>query len=136
MAGSAISWQAVQQAGVKVIYLGRILVLARLLVPEDFGLLAIAAISVEVLMHLTEIGMIPALVQRVDVQNRHYNAAWTVGMLRALAVSSVVFLGARHRRVRRTQLVTQRILTAKDHIASCCRLTTRQKGRRWRRRGR
>lgn len=94
LAGAAISWQAAQHFGVKVIYLARVLILARLLLPEDFGLLAIAAITVQVLMNLTEVGMVPALVQRAEVSRRHYDAAWTVGMLRALAVSLVVFFGA------------------------------------------
>ena len=94
LAGSAISWQAVQHFGVKAIYLLRLVVLARLLVPDDFGLLAIAVVSIGFLMNLTQFGMIPALVQRAEVEERHYDAAWTVGMLRALAVGLVVALGA------------------------------------------
>ena len=41
-AGSAVFWKAVQQAGVQFIFLARLLILARLLAPIDFGLLAIA----------------------------------------------------------------------------------------------
>jgi hypothetical protein len=39
-ARGAIRWRAVQQAGVQIIYLLRLLILARLLAPEAFGQLA------------------------------------------------------------------------------------------------
>lgn len=92
--GSALIWKSIQLVGVKVIFLARTLILARLLVPEDFGLLAISMIAVGFLLSITDFGMIPALVQRKNVQDRHYDAAWTVGLLRAIGVSIIVFLGA------------------------------------------
>ncbi|HSH75599.1 MAG TPA: lipopolysaccharide biosynthesis protein, partial [Longimicrobiales bacterium] len=93
-AGSAFLWQGIQHFGVKAIYLVRIPILARLLVPDDFGLMAIAIVAVGLLMQVTDFGMVPALVQRAGADDRHYDAAWTVGVLRALAVSVVVFIGA------------------------------------------
>ena len=42
-AGNAMVWKLVQMGGVKIIYLIRLLVLAILLTPADFGLVAIAA---------------------------------------------------------------------------------------------
>jgi hypothetical protein len=39
-AGSALTWRALQLAGTKLVSFVRLLILARLLVPEDFGLLA------------------------------------------------------------------------------------------------
>jgi len=93
-AGSALLWQAVQHLGAKLIYLARIPILARLLAPDDFGLMAIAIIAVEFLMHATNFGFIPALVQRETIEDRHYHAAWTAGLLRAGCVSLVVFLAA------------------------------------------
>lgn len=93
-AGSALVWQGIQHFGVKAIYLVRIPILARLLLPEDFGLLAIAIVALDVLLQVTNFGVIPALVQREAVDREHYHAAWTVGVLRALAVAIIVFLGA------------------------------------------
>jgi O-antigen/teichoic acid export membrane protein len=87
-------WQAVQHGGIRLIYLLRLIILARLLAPGDFGLLAIAMVAVEFLVHVTEFGMIPALVQREELDERHYDAAWTVGMLRASAITIVVILAA------------------------------------------
>ena len=93
-AGTALSWRAVQQLGVKLIYLARLLILARILTPEDFGLLAIAAVAVHVLMHVTNVGMVPALVQRAEADPAHFDAAWTVGMLRAAGVALVLVVAA------------------------------------------
>jgi O-antigen/teichoic acid export membrane protein len=93
-AGNALLWQATQYFGVKAIFLVRLLILARLLSPDDFGLLAIASIVIDVLLRITNFGMIPALVQRVEADEEQYNAAWTVGILRALAIASVTILAA------------------------------------------
>jgi O-antigen/teichoic acid export membrane protein len=93
-AGVALSWRAVQQVGVKLIYLVRLLVLARILSPEEFGLLAIAAIAIHFLMHVTNFGMVPALVQRSEADPTHFDSAWTVGMLRATAITALVALAA------------------------------------------
>ena len=94
LAGGAMVWKAIQLASVKVIFLARTLILARLLVPEDFGLLAVSLIAVDFLVNITNFGMIPALVQRAEADERHYHAAWTVGLLRAVAIALVVILAA------------------------------------------
>lgn len=93
-AGSAMMWKSVQMVSIKLIFLLRTVVLARLLVPDDFGLLSISLVAIEFLMVITNIGMIPALVQRSDSQEVHYNATWTVGIVRALLVTTTVFLAA------------------------------------------
>jgi O-antigen/teichoic acid export membrane protein len=80
--------------GVNLIFLVRILVLARILVPDAFGLLAIAMVPIGILLQATEFGMVPALVHAENPRRRHYDVAWTIGLLRGLATSSLVFLAA------------------------------------------
>lgn len=87
-------WQAVQLVGVKLIFLGRLLILARLLAPDDFGLLAIAAVALDFLLDLTNLGLQPALVQRRELGREHYDAAWSAGVARALVVGGGVALAA------------------------------------------
>ena len=86
-AGAAVMWRAVGLAGAKVIAVARLLVLAWLLVPDDFGLFAMAFVPLNLLLGVTDVGMIPALVQRQDVHESDYHAAWTVGVVRGLAIS-------------------------------------------------
>jgi PST family polysaccharide transporter/lipopolysaccharide exporter len=92
--GSAVFWKSLQFGGVKVIFLARTLLLARLLVPEDFGLLAISLIAVDFLLSVTNLGMVPALVQHPGPDDRQYDVAWSIGVTRAALVSTVVFLAA------------------------------------------
>jgi lipopolysaccharide exporter len=91
-AGSAMAWKAAQLVGIRIIFLARTFILARLLVPEDFGLLAVSLVAVDFLASVTNLGMIPALVQREDVDERHYQVAWTIGIFRALLIAAAVFV--------------------------------------------
>lgn len=93
-AGSAIRWKTFQLVAVNVIFFVRILVLARLLVPNDFGLVALATVPIGFLLSITNLGMIPALIQAKEPSVRHYNVAWTVGLVRAVSTSVVVVLAA------------------------------------------
>jgi O-antigen/teichoic acid export membrane protein len=93
-AAQAMRWRMLQLAGVQAIYFVRLLILARLLAPEAFGLLAIAAIAVSVLMRLSDFGMIPALVQRRDATAAQHDAAWTVNLTRAFFVVLALVLAA------------------------------------------
>jgi O-antigen/teichoic acid export membrane protein len=94
LAGKALLWRAIELAGVKIIFLVRLLILARLLSPDDFGLLAIAMTAIGFFFSITDFGMIPALVQRAKINKHHYNAAWTVIVVRAAGIAAIVFLTA------------------------------------------
>jgi PST family polysaccharide transporter/lipopolysaccharide exporter len=76
--------------GLQGIYLVRTLALARLLFPEHFGLVAIGTTTVGLAVNVTDLGMVPALVQRRDAKLTDYNTAWTVGVLRALLVTGTI----------------------------------------------
>ena len=93
-AGEGVLWRALQLAGVQGVYFIRLLVLAKLLAPEAFGLLAIAMVAVTTAMRLSDVGMIPALVQKQDATREQYDGAWTVGLLRSSLVAVVLFIAA------------------------------------------
>jgi len=90
-AGVAMRWRAIELAGVKGIYFLRLLVLAQLLAPDAFGLVAIGLAAIGIVMRVSDLGMVPALVQRPDPTLEEYNGAWTIGLTRAVAVA--VLLG-------------------------------------------
>jgi O-antigen/teichoic acid export membrane protein len=92
--GDAITWQIIQYGGEKLIFLFRLIILAKLLTPGDFGLLAIASVAIDFLIRISNFGMVPALIQREDATEEHYDAAWTIGVLRALTVAIIVFITA------------------------------------------
>ena len=57
-AAQALRWRIVQLAGVQGIYFLRLLILAKLLAPDVFGLLAIATIAISVMMRLSDVGTV------------------------------------------------------------------------------
>ena len=93
-AGSALLWQALQMGGVKAIYLVRTLILARLLLPEDFGLVAIAATAMGFLFNITNFGMVPALVQSKETNDETYHTAWTFDFYRTFILAVVTVIAA------------------------------------------
>jgi lipopolysaccharide exporter len=93
-AGTAMVWKLVQMGGVKVIYMVRLLVLAILLTPADFGLVAIATAATGFLMSITNFGLIPAVVQAETIDDVKYDIAWTFDITRSLFVVSLTIIFA------------------------------------------
>src|SRR5688572_20780857 len=89
-AGAAMRWRAIQLAGVQGVYFLRLVLLAQLLAPDAFGLVAVAMVAIGVIARITDLGMVPALVQRESAVVEEYDAAWTVGLMRALTIALVL----------------------------------------------
>src|SRR5882724_4739332 len=60
------------------------LVLARLLVPGDFGVVAMAMSIISLIELATAFSFEIALIQRPDPQRIHYDTAWTLNIIVAL----------------------------------------------------
>ena len=88
----AFGWRAAQLGGTQLISLLRLLVLARIVAPDAFGLVAVATVTIGLLMGLSNLGVVQALVQRESPRNEEYDAAWTLGVLRAAVVTAVLML--------------------------------------------
>ncbi len=70
------------------------LVLARLLTPADFGLVAIATIIYAIVQAITELSLSAALIQHKDPQREHYDTAFTLSILRSVAIGVVLAIAA------------------------------------------
>lgn len=88
MKGAA--WIAMARLFVILIGLASTLVLARLLSPEDFGLVAIAGAATAIIGSLTELSLAQALVQHDDPKDFHYDTAWTLNNVRAVVLGLVI----------------------------------------------
>ena len=86
------AWMVVLQSADRVLGFLSILVLARLLVPEDFGLVALAMAIVGSLTAFSEFGFDLALIQNQSAQRKHYDTAWTLGLLRGLLLAGLLLL--------------------------------------------
>ncbi|MCB1667819.1 MAG: lipopolysaccharide biosynthesis protein [Pseudomonadales bacterium] len=69
------------------------IILARLLAPEDFGLVAMAMMVVALIDTLSSTGVDLALIRERDTERKLYNAAWTIQVIQG-AIVAVVMLCA------------------------------------------
>lgn len=83
-------WTAGGRILINLVGLASTLVLARLLSPADFGLVAIATVIFAITAAFTELSLSAALIQHRDPQREHYDTAWTLNIIRALAISAVL----------------------------------------------
>lgn len=65
------------------------LVLARILFPADFGLVAIATTILAVLSSFSEIPIGAALIQHRDPQEEHFHTAWTISLIRSIILALI-----------------------------------------------
>ena len=72
----------------------RTVVLARLLSPQDFGVLGVALLSIAVLETFSQTGFHAALIQKKDDIDSYLDSAWTAGAVRGLLLFFVLFVSA------------------------------------------
>src|SRR2546427_12850210 len=65
-------------------------ILARLLVPEDFGLIALATSVIAILELLGAFGLDTALIQQPDAGRQQFDTVWTFNVLFGLGMGLVV----------------------------------------------
>lgn len=70
-------------------------ILARILIPEDFGLLVLATSIVAVIELFGQAGIDLALIQRRSVGRDEYDTAWTINILIGVGIAAIVAVSAR-----------------------------------------
>lgn len=88
-------WLAATRLLVNGIGVASMILLARLLLPEDFGLVAIATTIAIVAGSITELSLSSALVQHDNPEDRHFDSAWTLNVLRAALLAVLMAALAR-----------------------------------------
>jgi O-antigen/teichoic acid export membrane protein len=87
MARGAV-WMVLARLLDRSIGLVSIMVLARLLVPADFGLLAMASSIIAIIELLAMFGFDVALIQNPAAGRDHYDTAWTFGIIFAAVIAA------------------------------------------------
>ena len=70
------------------------LILARLLVPDDFGIAAMASVVLGLMATLLDLGVNVALVRNAHATQDHYRSAWTLRLLQSVAVAAALLAAA------------------------------------------
>lgn len=89
-----VVWVTAADICAKVLHLTSAIILARLLVPQDFGLMATAMAIISFSQGTTLTGFDSALIQRQDRPEDFLNAAWTIELIRCLILFLILFLAA------------------------------------------
>jgi lipopolysaccharide exporter len=90
-AGWVIAWRL----GMRVLGLISTLILVRLLVPADFGVLALAASFAQTVDGMMTLGTEEAVIRQVAPDRNVYDTAWTLNVIRGLTVAAIVVASAR-----------------------------------------
>lgn len=91
-AGAA--WMVSLQFASRAIGLLSLPILARLLLPEDFGVLAMAWAVVSLVGMLGAFGILRALIREQNASRDLYDTAWTLNVLKGLAIAALVIAAA------------------------------------------
>ena len=83
-------WAMATNWGQRVLGLVNTVILARLLAPEDFGLVTMAALVLGFLNMFSEVGTGLLLLRQPMATREHCDTAWTIGVLRGLVVGAVL----------------------------------------------
>jgi Membrane protein involved in the export of O-antigen and teichoic acid len=74
--------------------LARLLILARILAPHDFGLMGIALLAMSTLETFSQTGFQAALIQKKENIESYLDATWTVLILRGLLLFGILYFAA------------------------------------------
>ena len=94
MAAGGVFWAAIRTWGVQFGSLLVYVVMARLLGPADFGLIAMAAVYMDAIDRLVDSGFADAIVQRKELSDGHLDSAFWTSVALALAGILTTFLAA------------------------------------------
>lgn len=79
-------WLSAARAIVNLLSILSTIVLARLLLPADFGLVALATTMLAIVTSISELSLASALVRHAAPTRTHFDAAWTLNALRGLVL--------------------------------------------------
>jgi lipopolysaccharide exporter len=88
------AWAFALRITTQLFNIARLIILARVLAPDDFGLLGIALLAMMTLEAFSQAGFQQALIQQKEDIKDYLDAAWTVMLLRSLVLFAVLFFAA------------------------------------------
>lgn len=88
------AWSIAGRWSLRVIGLVNTAILARLLTPADFGLVAMGMIVIGLVEAVFDLGVFQALMRRADTTDDDFDTAWTLGLVQGATVSVIVAVAA------------------------------------------
>jgi len=88
------AWSVAMRWAMRLLGLVSTAILARLLTPADFGLVAMAMLVVGFVDAWLAFGLDTALIQNQSATRQHYDTAWTLKIIQSVIVASAIALAA------------------------------------------
>jgi len=85
-------WITGLKATEKILNWIRLIIIARILAPDDFGLMGIALLSLGIVETFSETGFTAALIQKKKNPKSYLKAAWTVSAVRGIILFGIMWL--------------------------------------------
>lgn len=89
-----VVWRVVEVIGSEVLAFGSFIIMARLLLPEDFGVVSQAALFILTLQLVLQQGLPEALVQREEVEDAHFDTCFWANLALGAAAAALLIAGA------------------------------------------
>lgn len=87
-------WTVFMRLSMRFLGIISLLILARLLVPDDYGLVAKAVLIGGFLELITQFGFSAALIRNQNATQQDYDTVWTLSVIRAVSLAILLVLGA------------------------------------------
>lgn len=87
-------WKLLESFGSKGVSMLVSIVLARLLMPEDYGVIALTAVFTNLTDILIQAGFSTALIQKEDVDDADYSTVFGISMISAIVLYGIIFFSA------------------------------------------
>lgn len=86
------AWMLAMRLFIRVLGLVNVVILARLLSPEDFGIVAMATLAVGLLQLFADVNVDLLLLREGTVDRRQMNVAWTLQVVAGVAITGLLLL--------------------------------------------
>jgi lipopolysaccharide exporter len=87
-------WSFASRISTRGLDLVKLIIVARLLSPNDFGLLGIALLTMAIFQVFTQTGFKESIIQNKNNITAHLNTAWTTLILRGIIIYLIIFISA------------------------------------------
>ena len=89
-----VSWSAVERFSVQIVQFVISVVLARLLMPEAYGVVALALVILNVLQTVNEMGFGTALIHKQDRDELDFSSVFILNMVLGVSLYAILFFTA------------------------------------------
>ena len=90
----ALVWQTLERSGVQFVQFGIQLVLARLLMPSDFGIVAILNVFVSIANTMVNNGLATALIQKENPTKEEFSSVFWLSLIISIITYLIVFIAS------------------------------------------